>query len=355
MAQALIGLEMPEIQQILGTGQPPFRARQVYQALYSWKVNDIQAISNLPRDLRDRLSAEFTIGLPAEQSHFDSRDGTRRYLLTLADGKTIETVLMPEEGRDTICISSQVGCPVDCQFCLTALMGLERNLTAGEIAGQVLFVAAAHGLDPASSQLNVVMMGMGEPLLNVQNVLKASRILCDPDGVGMSPRRITVSTAGIIPKIAEFAEEPNRPKLAISLNASNEEQRRELMPITRKWHLKDLIEACRTYPLRPWEKLTFEYVLLKGVNDTDADARRVVKLLANLRCMVNLIAWNPGPGIPYERPDDERVESFQQIVRRSVPCFVRKPRGLDIYAACGQLKRTTELVSLSPLAPAATE
>jgi 23S rRNA (adenine2503-C2)-methyltransferase len=354
MAQALIGLEMPEIEQILGAGQPSFRARQIYQALYSRKINDVHAISNLPRDLRDRLAADFTLGLPTEQSHFDSRDGTRRYLLTLADGKTIETVLMPEEGRDTICISSQVGCPVDCQFCLTALMGLERNLTAGEIAGQVLFVAAAHGLDPASSQMNVVMMGMGEPLLNVQNVLKASRILCDPDGVGMSPRRITVSTAGIIPKIAEFAGEPNRPKLAISLNASNEEQRQELMPITRKWHLKDLIEACRAYPLRPWEKLTFEYVLLKGVNDTDADARRVVKLLAKLRCMVNLIAWNPGPGIPYERPDDERVESFQQIVRKSLPCFVRKPRGLDIYAACGQLKRTTELVSLSPLAPAAT-
>jgi 23S rRNA (adenine2503-C2)-methyltransferase len=177
--------------------------------------------------------------------------------------------------------------------------------------------------------------------------------LFDPAGVGMSPKRVTVSTSGIIPKIAEFAAEPNRPKLAISLNASYEEQRQKLMPITRKWHLKDLIEACRAYPLRPWEKLTFEYVLLKGVNDADADARRVVGLLGNLNCKVNLIAWNPGPGIAYERPDDERVASFQDIVRRSIPCFVRKPRGLDIYAACGQLKRTTELVSLSPFAPAA--
>jgi 23S rRNA (adenine2503-C2)-methyltransferase len=299
------------------------------------------------------LAGKFAFGLPEASSWFDSSDGTRRYLLELEDGRTVETVLMPEEGRDTICISSQVGCPVDCQFCLTAQMGLERNLSAGEIVGQILRVAARHQLSPSSAKLNVVMMGMGEPLLNLPNVLKASRILFDPAGVGMSPKRVTVSTSGIIPKIAEFAAEPNRPKLAISLNASYEEQRQKLMPITRKWHLKDLIEACRAYPLRPWEKLTFEYVLLKGVNDADADARRVVGLLGNLNCKVNLIAWNPGPGIAYERPDDERVASFQDIVRRSIPCFVRKPRGLDIYAACGQLKRTTELVSLSPFAPAA--
>jgi 23S rRNA (adenine2503-C2)-methyltransferase len=232
-------------------------------------------------------------------------------------------------------------------------MGIERNLSAGEIIGQILLVAGRHGLSPTDSRLNVVMMGMGEPLLNLANVLKASRILFHPAGMGMSPRRVTVSTAGIIPKIIDFAAEPMRPKLAISLNASHEEQRQKLMPITKKWHLKDLIETCRAYPLRPWEKLTFEYVLLKGVNDTDADARRVVGLLGNINCKVNLIAWNPGPGIPYERPDDARVATFQEIVRRSVPCFVRRPRGLDIYAACGQLKRTTELVSLSPLAPAA--
>ncbi|HYO84360.1 MAG TPA: radical SAM protein, partial [Bryobacteraceae bacterium] len=198
-----------------------------------------------------------------------------------------------------------------------------------------------------------VMMGMGEPFLNLPNVLKASRILLDPNGVGMSPRRITVSTSGILPKFDEFASEPNRPKLAISLNASHQEQREALMPITRKWRLKDLIEACERYPLRPWEKLTFEYVLLGGVNDSDDDARRVVRLLSRINCKVNLIAWNPGPGIAYDRPSDERVASFQEIVRRSLPCFIRRPRGLDIYAACGQLKRTTELVSLSPLAPAA--
>jgi 23S rRNA (adenine2503-C2)-methyltransferase len=353
MAQALVGLDLAEIQQALGPGHPAYRARQVYQALYQQKVQNVAEITTLPAKLRDQLAQQFTFGLPEASSWFDSSDGTRRYLLELHDGRTVETVLMPEEGRDTICISSQVGCPVDCQFCLTAQMGLERNLTAGEIVGQILQVAARHDLSPSSAKLNVVMMGMGEPLLNLPNVLKASRILFDPDGVGMSPKRVTVSTSGIIPKIAEFASEPNRPRLAISLNASHEEQRQLLMPITRKWHLKELIEACRAYPLRPWEKLTFEYVLLKGVNDTDADARRVVGLLGNLNCKVNLIAWNPGPGIAYERPDDERVASFQDIVRRSIPCFVRKPRGLDIYAACGQLKRTTELVSLSPFAPAA--
>jgi len=249
-------------------------------------------------------------------------------------------VLMPEGERDTICISSQVGCPVDCKFCMTALLGLERSLTAGEIVGQVLVVARDNRLRQDGGRLNIVMMGQGEPLLNLPNVIQATRILLDPAGFALSPRRITVSTAGIIPQIAAMGREPVRPKLAVSLNASTEEMRRELMPITRKYHLKDLMEACRAYPLRPWEKLTFEYVLLRGVNDTDADARRVVKLLANLNCKVNLIALNPGPEIPYETPAPERVESFQRIVRRSLPCFVRKPRGLDIFAACGQLKRS---------------
>lgn len=353
MSKPLVGMELADLREALGPDQPPYRARQVYEALYKRRVREIESISTLPASLRGQIRESFQLGLPAIASYFDSRDGTRRYLLELADGRTVETVLMPEESRDTICISSQVGCPVDCQFCLTAQMGIERNLTAGEIAGQVLLVAAEHGLDPRDSQLNVVMMGMGEPLLNLENVLKASRILLDAEGVGMSPRRITVSTAGIIPKIAEFGKATVRPKLAISLNASHQEQREELMPITKKWRLADLIEACRAYPLRSWEKLTFEYVLLKGVNDSDADARRVVRLLAHINCKVNLIAWNPGPGIRYERPDDERVAAFQEIVRRSLPCFVRKPRGLDIYAACGQLKRTTELVTLSPLAPVA--
>ena len=285
------------------------------------------------------------MGVPEIERQFDSTDGTRRYLLKLADGKTVETVWMPEGERSTVCISTQVGCPVDCKFCLTALLGLERNLTAGEIVGQVLRVAADRGLEANVDRLNIVMMGQGEPLLNLANVIKATRLLTDPEGMAISPRRITLSTSGIIPKIRELAREQVRPKLAISLNASTEEQRQTLMPITRKYHLSDLIDACRAYPLRPWEKLTFEYVLLKGVNDTDADARRVVKLLANLNAKVNLIALNPGPGIPFETPDPQRVSAFQNIVRRTLPCFLRKPRGLDVYAACGQLKRM-ELVEL---------
>jgi 23S rRNA (adenine2503-C2)-methyltransferase len=334
-------MELSDLEQVLGPSQSPFRAKQIYSALYQQKIAELVQISTLPAPLRSDLAREYGIGLPDLDRRYDSSDGTKRYLLRLDDGRTVETVLMPEEHRDTVCISSQVGCPVDCKFCMTALMGLERSLTAGEIVGQVLYVARDQNLLDGLQRFNIVMMGMGEPLLNLPNVLKATRILCDPKGVGLSERRITLSTSGIIPKIAELGDAAVRPKLAISLNASTEEQRRELMPITRKWHLADLIEACRAYPLRHWEKLTFEYVLLKDVNDTDADARRVVKLLANLNAKVNLIALNPGPGIPYGTPDPARVSSFQEIVKRAMPCFLRRPRGLDIFAACGQLKRNS--------------
>ena len=334
-------MELTDLREALGPEQPAFRAKQLYDALYRGQTSDLVQISTLPRDLRQNLAEHHTLGLPEIARVYDSADGTRRYLLRLEDDRTVETVLMPEGERDTICISSQVGCPVDCKFCMTALLGLERSLTAGEIVGQVLLVARENRLRQDGGRLNIVMMGQGEPLLNLPNVVKATRILLDPAGFGLSPRRITVSTAGIVPKIAELGQEPVRPKLAISLNASTEESRQELMPITRKYHLKDLMAACKEYPLRSWEKLTFEYVLLKDVNDSDADARRVVKLLAHLNCKVNLIALNPGPEIPYGTPEPERVASFQQIVRRAVPCFVRKPRGLDIYAACGQLKRST--------------
>ncbi|MGA2212680.1 MAG: 23S rRNA (adenine(2503)-C(2))-methyltransferase RlmN [Bryobacteraceae bacterium] len=312
MAQSIVGLELPDLQEAFGPDQPAFRARQVYDAVYRQKVSELAQITSLPLTLRKELASKISVGLPGLAAEFQSKD---------------------------VCISSQVGCPVNCQFCLTALMGLERNLTAGEIVGQVLFIMQAHGISTASDRLNIVMMGMGEPLLNLPHVIKATRLLADPAGMGISPRRITLSTAGIVPKMAELGREPVRPKLAISLNASSEEQRRELMPITRKYSLKDLLAACKVYPLRPWEKLTFEYVLLKGMNDSDADARRVVRLLAHLNAKVNLIALNPGPGIAFETPDAERVHAFQAIVRRAMPCFVRKPRGRDIFAACGQLKR----------------
>jgi 23S rRNA (adenine2503-C2)-methyltransferase len=350
MRQPLVGMDLTDLNEALGetngetkggTKGETYRARQIYQAIYRGHANTLVEISTLPARMREDLAVRHALGLPEVDRLFESTDGTRRYLLRLEDGRTVETVLMPEGERDTICISSQVGCAVECKFCMTALMGLERSLTAGEIVGQVLLVARDNQLRQDGGRLNIVMMGQGEPLLNLANVLKATRILLDPAGFGLSPRRVTVSTAGIVPKIAELGREPVRPKLAISLNASSEEQRQELMPITKKYPLKDLLAACKAYPLRPWEKLTFEYVLLHGVNDSDADARRVVKLLAHLNAKVNLIALNPGPGIPYATPLPERVAGFQNIVRRALPCFVRKPRGLDIYAGCGQLKRNS--------------
>ena len=345
--EALVGMDLADLKSLLGPKQPSFRARQLFEALYQRRANNLSDITNLPQDIRGELLANVPLGWPSLEHCYDSRDGTRRFLLRLLDNRTVEAVFMPEETRDTICISSQVGCPVDCRFCLTALMGLERNLTAGEIVGQVLFIVREGRLNIAEHRVNVVMMGMGEPLLNLENVLKATRLLTDPAGIGLSEKRLTLSTSGIIPKIEELGRAEIRPKLAISLNASHEEQRRELMPITRKYHLADLMKACRAYPLRTWEKLTFEYVLLRGVNDSDDDARRVVRLLSHLKCKVNLIALNPGPGIPFKTPAAERVVNFQQIVRRALPCFIRKPRGLDIFAACGQLKRVaSDLVAI---------
>ena len=353
LKHTLIGLELADLETLLGSNHPRFRARQLYDALYRQRITGLERITNLPQPLRAQLGQEYSLGLPQIERGFDSADGTRRYLFRLADGKTVETVWMPEETRSTICISTQVGCPVNCGFCLTALLGLERNLTAGEIAGQVLAVLADREVEAPSGRLNIVMMGQGEPLLNLAHVLKATRLLSDAQGMAIPPRRITVSTSGIIPRMEEMGRSEVRPKLAISLNASTEEQRRRIMPITRKYPLRDLIQACRAYPLRPWEKLTFEYVLLKGVNDSDADARRVAKMLANLNAKVNLIAFNPGPGLPYETPAPERVTSFQAIVRRSLPCFVRKPRGLDVYAACGQLKRMELVAAPGAEAPVA--
>jgi 23S rRNA (adenine2503-C2)-methyltransferase len=336
---SLVGMDVAGLQALLGAGEAKFRAQQIYDAMYLQRVTALEDITTIPQSLRGRLARECSFGLPEIEQSFESVDGTRRYLVRLTDGKAVEAVWMPEPARSTVCLSTQAGCPVNCRFCLTALLGLERNLTAGEITGQVLRVAADRSLESSVHRLNIVMMGQGEPLLNLPNVLQATRLLADPRGIAISLRRITLSTAGILPKIAELGRAEIRPKLAISLNASTEEQRREIMPITRKYPLRDLLDACRAYPLRRWEKLTFEYVLLKDFNDSDEDARRVAKLLANLNAKVNLIALNPGPGIPYETPAPERVLAFQSIVRRSLPCFIRKPRGLDIFAACGQLSR----------------
>ena len=343
MQRPLIGQDLQQLVELVeGIGEPRYRAKQLYQGLYRDHHPGPQEISTLPRSLRSMLARDYGSGLPRVQKRFGSSDGTVRYLLRLVDRRTVESVFIPEPERDTLCISTQVGCSVDCKFCLTALMGLERNLTAGEIVGQVLALSHDQGLDARKRRLNVVMMGMGEPLLNLRAVMKATRLLADRDGIAIPQRRITVSTSGIVPKIAAFGTYEVRGKLAVSLNASNERQRIELMPVTARFSLAALLDACREYPLRPWERLTFEYVLLRDVNDSNKDARDVRRLLGSLKCSVNLIALNPGPGIPFETPDPDRVATFQSIVRRGIPCFIRRPRGRDIFAACGQLKRTVK-------------
>jgi 23S rRNA (adenine2503-C2)-methyltransferase len=344
----LLGLEKSELVALLAAwGEPPYRADQLFSAIYNQRLRDPEAISTFPRALRTRLAAETRITWPLVEQEFLSGDGTRRYLLRLDDGETIETVLMPEEARDTICISTQAGCPVNCAFCLTALLGLKRNLTAGEIVGQALVVAecgmrsAECGMQNGTPHYNLVFMGMGEPLLNYDATLKAVRLLAACQRLGVTTRRMTLSTAGIVPKIEALGKEPVRPKLAVSLNATTDEVRTRLMPLNKKWPIARLMEACRVFPLRPGERLTFEYVLLEGINDTPADARRLVKLVGGLRAKVNLMGWNPGPGLPYRTPPEERVLAFQQVLADSrISAFIRKPRGRDIFAACGQLKRT---------------
>ena len=337
--QNLVGLDRQELEQLaVSLGQAPYRGRQLYHALYRRREREVSALTVLESTFRQALAARHDIAYPIVQGEFVSKDGAARYLLRLQDDTTIETVFMPEEDRITLCLSSQAGCAVDCRFCFTALLGLQRNLSAGEVLGQVLAVAQARGIAPGS-RLNLVFMGMGEPLLNLAQVMKAVRILADPQGFGIPLRRITISTSGIVPRMDELARDPRRPKLAVSLNASNEEQRTELMPINRKYPLREVLRACRAYPLRPRELLTFEYVLLDGFNDSDADARRVGELLRGLRAKVNLIPYNPGSGLPYRPSPLERVLAFQQLLtERRIPAYIRISRGQDIGAACGQLR-----------------
>jgi 23S rRNA (adenine2503-C2)-methyltransferase len=335
----LVGLDRQEMERLMATlGKAPYHGRQLYRALYRRREKDIGVLTDLDGKLREALAENYEIRWPEVQREFLSRDGALRYLLLLEDQTAIETVYMPEEERITLCLSSQAGCAVDCRFCFTALLGLQRNLAAGEIVGQVLAVTRAQEIARAS-RLNLVFMGMGEPLLNLAPVMKAVRILSDPHGFGIPLRRIAISTSGIVPRMEELAREPERPKLAISLNASSEEQRSELMPINRKYPLRELMRACRAYPLRPREVLTFEYVLLSGINDSDADAGRVGDLLRGMRAMVNLIPYNPGRGLPYRPSPMDRVLSFQQRIReRNIPAYIRISRGQDVGAACGQLR-----------------
>ncbi|HEV2287841.1 MAG TPA: 23S rRNA (adenine(2503)-C(2))-methyltransferase RlmN [Candidatus Acidoferrales bacterium] len=325
----------------MSLGEPGYRGAQIYGALYAEHKTEIAQMTALPAAFRAKLAEIAEVRLPAIARTHRSADGTIRYVLRLADSSerkaaTIETVFMPEEKRQTICVSTQAGCAVNCQFCLTATLGLIRNLSAGEILGQIL-VALGENRDALKPQTNVVLMGQGEPLLNYKAVMAALRILLDTKGLGISPKRVTLSTSGIIPGIERLSKEKVRPKLAISLNAASDEKRNAIMPINRKYPIGDLLEACRKYPLRTWERLTFEYVLLGGFNDTPEDARRLAKLVAPLRAKVNLIPWNPGE-LPYRPPDAERIEEFRKILAdKGQMAFVRYSRGQDVMAACGQL------------------
>lgn len=357
LLSTLLGLDFQELSRIAEEHrQPEYRARQLFQAIYPQRISNIDSISTLPKQFRASLREQgLEVGEPRIEKRFESVDGTIRYLIKLSDSETVEAVWMPEgdggesgDGSDagendwdraTICVSSQAGCAVNCRFCLTALLGIKRNLSAGEIVGQVTALLNDRKVALERQRVNIVFMGMGEPFLNYDNFMKAVRLLVE--GVGFPESRMTVSTSGIIPGLERFAEEPVRPKLAISLNAPNDEIRAQVMPINRKWNLEKLMHSARQFPLRNRERVTFEYVLLRDVNDAPEHAREVVELVRGIRCKINLIALNPGPGIAYETPDPRRVEEFQRLLTSAgIPAFIRRPRGRDIYAACGQLKRT---------------
>jgi 23S rRNA (adenine2503-C2)-methyltransferase len=362
-SKSLLGLNLQELTSVaLGSGQPAYRGQQLFDAIYRQKIDRLDQVSTLPFEYRARLLEEgWQVGSPRIGGKFVSRDGTVRYLIELGDGETVETVWMPEgdggengDGSDagdeievgispagsrraTICVSSQVGCAVNCKFCFTALLGVKRNLGAGEIVGQIAAVLRDQGVEPPLQRVNIVFMGMGEPFLNYDNFMKSVGLLVD--GIGIPESRMTVSTAGIVPRIHDFGLETVRPKLAISLNGSNDELRGEVMPLNRKWNLAELMKAAREFPLRARERLTFEYVLLAGVNDGPEHAREVAELVRGIRAKVNLIALNPGTELPYRTPKQEQVVAFQKILMAAgIPTFVRRPRGRDIFAACGQLK-----------------
>ena len=398
----LLSLSTQELSEIVeNLGQPAYRARQVADAIFRQRRDSLDLAPNLPAAFKSQLAEQgLAVGLPRIERKFISSDGTVRYLVGFADGQSVETVWMPEgdlgeagdgseagteeikalgsqiqrnssnfvisrsgdfaisnhpitrsrnhpissavkrtRPRATICVSSQVGCAVNCQFCLTALLGQKRNLTPGEIVGQVLLVLRDHSVDLERERMNLVFMGQGEPFLNYDNFIKAVRLLVEE--VRFPESRMTVSTSGIVPRIADLGHEAIRPKLAISLNAPNDEIRERIMPITRKWNIDALLKAARAFQLRPRERLTFEYVLLGGVNDAIEHAREIAARVRDIRCKFNLIAWNPGPDVPFTMPAQESMLSFQQtLIEAGVPAFVRRPRGRDIFAACGQLKRT---------------
>jgi len=329
--------ERPELAQLF---DPAFRATQIYKSVYQRWFDDFEQMSDLPKPFRAELAREWDIKMPAVHRRFDSTDGTRRYLIRLADGEMAETVFIPEEHRNTICISSQIGCALACTFCLTGQLGLTRHLAPGEMVSQVLIAQRDNLSWETRDSFNIVLMGMGEPLHNYDNVMKALRILHDEHGLNMSMTRITLSTAGLLPGIERLAEEPVIPNLAISLTGATNEKRNELMPINRRYPIEHLLDAVRKFPLKHRQRVTFEYVLLRGVTDSPEDALNLVKLLKGIRAKVNLIPLNEAEELGYKRSSDTAVERFQQIlVDHHISAFVRKNRGNDISAACGQLKK----------------
>jgi 23S rRNA (adenine2503-C2)-methyltransferase len=333
----LAGLERTELEEALvALGVPRFRGRQVFHWIHARATDKVGRMTNLPRALRDDLAQRFSLDTPTVLSSEASADGTTKFLLQLADGRTIESVYIPDTPAQTFCVSTQVGCAMQCGFCLTGKMGLVRNLTAGEIVGQVRVLARETGL--LTRPFNVVLMGMGEPLHNYDATMKALRVMADSEGLAVHPRRVTLSTVGVLPALERLAAEPLMPNLAISLHATTDELRSALVPINKKHSLEELVEACRRFPLAKRRRITFEYVLLAGVNDTDEDARRLVTVLHRIRAKVNLLPLNEAAGIPFARPDDARVNAFAKILAdRGMIVSVRRSRGRDIRAACGQL------------------
>jgi 23S rRNA (adenine2503-C2)-methyltransferase len=335
--QNLIGITLVDLETIIAElDEPRFRARQIYAGLYLRRLRAWDLFTDLAKPLRQKLSSRFLLDYPKVVQVFASSDGTRRTLFEIDGGFRIESVFIPEENRDTLCLSTQVGCAVGCLFCLTGKLPMRRNLVPGEIVGQILALQSDRPTD--LKRLNIVLMGMGEPLLNYDNVMKALRLMTDPLGMCISPRRITLSTSGIVPGLDRLAQEDLIPNLAISLNATTDEVRDRLIPINRKWNIAMLLEACRRFPLEPRRRITFEYVLIEGVNDTPEDALRLVKLLKNVKKKVNLIPLNADPWLDLKSPAESRVLAFQKIlVDHHLTAYIRRPRGNDVSAACGML------------------
>jgi 23S rRNA (adenine2503-C2)-methyltransferase len=333
----LVGKSLEETESALSDmNEPGYRARQIYAGIYGRLLRSWDDFTDLSKTFREKLKERFVIEYPQIRRVFVSHDNSRRFLMELPGEYTVESVFIPEERRDTFCISTQVGCAVGCLFCVTGKLKMRHNLTAGEIIGQVLLLRADR--ETVSKRLNIVIMGMGEPLHNYENVMKAIRLLTDDSGMSISPRRITLSTSGVVPGIKKLAEEPVLPNLAISLNATTDAVRDKLIPINRKWNIETLLDACRSFPLERRRRITFEYVLIDGVNDSLEDARRLVRLLDGLRKKVNLIPLNADPWVPLKTPSQERILAFEKVLLdHHITVIIRRPRGDDVSAACGML------------------